>query len=414
MRLYLRPFLFLSILWLLFGINGIKAVSADTGTPPVSTTPTPEQTWEPLYKTPTIAPTRDLRCSGTQPSGWGTVTPSSRWLYSCSQCVTQTPSGFWFNDTPTPTAVPCIPKPTVIYQGTPMWEYGCNTATPAPSPTVTVTPTPAPSGDMYYFKYVPINETITLTGDLTYQYLTYNSSCNGDDVAMATSLNGAIHVEVSGDWGDTSSWISNDWAIKYAVATGPGIGPKTEEFNICSGQGDGGHIELCEKLRQLQGVTAWSQGVSKNYNNAQDGYVYANGWKSAAGNYVRVDSVGLLCYGDNYTGATATPTVSPDGYCSVVEPLIDDIGIDLPNFRAAPCRENNRVSIGGWHISKEWVDLVPFQIIVAPEGIDVPLLTVCIRALSLGLLNIFGVSIDLDWIAGILTFTMLIRWFLRS
>jgi hypothetical protein len=85
-------------------------------------------TLEPLFKTPTVAPTNDLSCPGALPSGWGTTTPGPMWSAQCGNCL--------LTLTPHPTGTP-FPVPDWAQTATAA-AYG--TATPGPSPTVAVIP----------------------------------------------------------------------------------------------------------------------------------------------------------------------------------------------------------------------------------------------------------------------------------
>lgn len=114
---------------------GVNAYQALTETPQPTTTITAPPPYNPL-----INPTIDygnLECpeNGSNPVGWGTVTPSSAWLLLCSQCVN---ASDWSTSTPSNTNTP---NPTLES----MTQIACQTAaaggSPCTTPTVTVTPT---------------------------------------------------------------------------------------------------------------------------------------------------------------------------------------------------------------------------------------------------------------------------------
>lgn len=111
---------------------------------------TPYPTLTPIGLIPTsisledVGQPLDFSCPAGVPEGYGTVTPSTDWLYACAQCLpTYTPQSF-YTSTPGPTRTPFggggtpLPPICVTAQG---GGEQCYTAT-APTPTVTVTNTP--------------------------------------------------------------------------------------------------------------------------------------------------------------------------------------------------------------------------------------------------------------------------------
>jgi hypothetical protein len=105
-----------------------------TSTPEATTTVTAPPAYQPqILSTQDLG---DLSCppDGSNPVGWGTVTPSSGWNLLCSQCVSQSE---WATSTPADTATP---NPTYVY----LTQAACQTAAPGGEPCITSTPTVTP------------------------------------------------------------------------------------------------------------------------------------------------------------------------------------------------------------------------------------------------------------------------------
>lgn len=111
-----------------------------TSTPEATTTVTAPPAYQPhILSTQDLG---DLSCpsDGSNPVGWGTVTPSSGWNLLCSQCVNQSE---WATSTPADTQTP---NPTYVY----FTQAACQTAAVngedcmlTPGVTQTVTPLPS-------------------------------------------------------------------------------------------------------------------------------------------------------------------------------------------------------------------------------------------------------------------------------
>lgn len=86
-RFYFYSLVLLSFL-LLFGIS-----TSNVWAGPLLQSVTDTPTREPLFKTPTLAPTQNTACPGAMPTNWGTYTPGPLWLAQCYGCMlTLTPA----------------------------------------------------------------------------------------------------------------------------------------------------------------------------------------------------------------------------------------------------------------------------------------------------------------------------------
>ena len=102
----LRLFYFsLPICWLALGINNVYADA------------TPEPTWYPFYETQAPGEFINNECPDGMPAGYGVKTPSPLWLNYCSQCLPPEGSDYEWGDPPegfepTATLVYPTPRPT--------------------------------------------------------------------------------------------------------------------------------------------------------------------------------------------------------------------------------------------------------------------------------------------------------------
>lgn len=125
---------------------GVQAYQALTSTPSAQPTITAPPGYNPMVNTPFSPSSLDCPDDGSNPIGWGTVTPSSGWMMLCSQCVNQSE---WGTSTPSNTKTP---NPTFVSltqaacQTAAVGGEPCYTATPYPTGTATTTPTISVTG----------------------------------------------------------------------------------------------------------------------------------------------------------------------------------------------------------------------------------------------------------------------------
>lgn len=399
------------------------SVSAQTPEPP---TPTPSSTWEPLYKTPTPAPTMNTECPIGPPEGWGTITPNPNWLYSCRACIpTNTP----VPTTPapcycaTPSTINPVPNATVC----PCYA-AVMTGTPLPTNTPTITPTPGPR---YYIGTV---WNVTLSGSSTAAYQLLDSE--NLNAGCPNSTNTLLAVAVRFIWSNSTSGLgagvdsafggSNkrlggaEWYptnnVFYAGIYPIGTSTRTTAFNQAAAWAD---TELSLPGPYWNGATyvywpgsaASPAGYFANGANALNLYSGSSGTRT-----YRVDiNTYSICYGVP-PSPTPVPPVSSDclhvndngGNYNPDDPL--NIGLDLPNPLIEPRDPEKCFAIPSGSLDLSWINAIGKAVNFAvPASVGVPEINICPRAIKFGTLNIVGMTFDLDWMIFFVGVVFLVR-----
>ena len=382
----------------------------------LQSTDTPTPTWEPLYKTPTPAPTKDTACCEGTPEGWGSCTPAPEWLLNCNQCAPVPTSEYFGEHTPWPTFIPppsVTPTPTVS-----------GTITPSPS----VTPTPSGA--------------VTTTYGIVFDR---GLSCPSDpmDIASWAIANGGLvgdltepkFVHVGPVGGVEPSQIYNDMIVcipeggeldLYSFESF-GYAPRLVQYqwhyHVCDGTDcNAGEFEVTEDQVNTQGCqTDWNdaRGVTAIYGSHFDLSAPVGGpsvqrwgvqarwgvWRHTT--YCSWDWVeGYLesyfyLAPDGYNPSpTETPTPTPTGtptitptpvsgtYCCTLE---CDPGGD-PSSGTLPV-----ISIG----QGTCVTFSPVDLSLLGLG-ELPGFEMCLTPIRFGSLGILGVSISLDFLSSVL------------
>lgn len=384
----------LVLVWLLFGTS--PALGAGLAQ---SATATPSPSWEPLFPSSTPVPTRSYECSQELPQSWGTVTPSLLWSSSCSNCLlTLTPratSTSWF-----PSATP---DPS---------------ASPAPTNTATATPH-VPPLDVYLDDAEWLDNSGYAGSEVNSQ--AFDSYTAIFDATQTNTLTGP-----------TSPWSSSAWWVSFAGAEPNDV----LKFTISGSwytQWDGGQSGDCGSF-----ILGLPSGHSLSVSGTPGSYctyeltlpAYLGGWGATQsigfGNF-RGPNTAFTDPAYQHQGgfifqelngvpvglATATPTATPVlSYCSSVDGSLPsaepDLGIALPVITVgeAVCTGLGEITIpfsilnliGDWEFS----DLV------------IPGIEICFRPVSFGVLDLFGVLVDLDLMVLLMSGALVLRWFLRS
>jgi hypothetical protein len=373
-----------------------------------TTTPPYEPTYIPIFNTPTPKPTGYYGCNGEQPIGYGTKTPAPGWLLYCSQCLTQTPGGFWDDYQLPYTEV----APT---QGA--------TLTPTPNPQITPNwQLPAVS---YNSNNVPetvhYQETVNFTSGYNGPFLYFSNPQNNITYSVGLRYEGLIHFY------PTSTNQSRIVTIRITA------------YNTTT---------LFIRESNIPGLV-----VGNTYNIAANGNIYATfpdyygkeeltvayyfigDLTMGSGNYTA--DLRIFTY-KNFTSVNtgyhaqevewhnkgyvypATPTPTPDHPVSNCDEIVEDEpggeedkkDFDLPEILVgdATC-----LKIGGWNIHLDWLadifgDTFPGEF--ANWQIDG--INFCFAPITFGNITIFGMSIDLDFIAAAMAGILLIRLLTRS
>lgn len=396
--LFLRSRLFVLLL-LAFGLAGAFLFSSTSTasaqhcvgpdgspcTPTPGPSPTPGiPTWEPFFQTPTPGPTIDARCPLGQIVGFGTVTPDPAWSQTCSVCVsTQIPTAVW------PTQpVTMTPYPTVTVSGT---SIAAVTVTPTRIVTLTVAPTPTP----------------TPTPNFTYTTITVINNWNGAwykgfdyyaaDVCPGSSPEIDAYMVTGAVTGGANRWFYEDIPISALNNQVLVSGQSYTFYNHVYSQwlAAGSPVEFNTGTRF---TALWQGGLSRvkvhfTFDDTQAGSVT---WTTAK----------LLCRSTSY--ATPVPTVIP--YCSIVKPKPVDREDYFPMPRVGV--NNCDIWIPGFTLDLSF--LTSLGVTWLPASVTFANISICYREISFGFARLFGVDINLDFMAGISVSITLLRMMLRT
>jgi len=382
-RRYLLFSLFLLTLWLLSGINSVYAQEN-----------TPE--WQPLYQTPTPY-NINTTCPGYQPSGYGQITPNPVWLNYCSHCITPVSNYPWAT-----------------------FEWGDNPNPPyeTPTPNPTATTTGSIDGFTFWtnggFQY-QYNQEYYKTWSLG-QYLLQDDNYV-DNTALIYS-NGADNGQVynmSFEYrlkGNMPSWSIFDWMMGIRLQI-TNTSVYLIEVEVVEGINAGTEYQLLYNQAANIVLKTWNiktggsldesgvinltvhGGTKSSFADIKidfESYTSVTGWGGTA-----VFERWLTWHRQHYElGPDPTPTPHAD-YCGIINgdgsgPGEDEDG-ELPviTIGAAQC-----VNIGGFEIPLEWITNF-FDVSVT--NWTVPGLSLCFTPINFGQLNIFGIEIDLDFLA---------------
>jgi len=328
----------------------------------------PTATWEPLYKTPTTAPTKDYTCPGYLPTDWLTVTPDLYWLWGCSNCFL------------TMTAHPTM---TGMYSPTP-------SETPVPTGTPTSTPT---NWGVLFSQY---SKTNAVTGS---PYVTGSGSvsCSANDNIWVPTFS----CDFSFSCSSSSQYVGGDCRstvyIKDVYTT---PSPQRIYFKFTG-----------------TGLHWWQDNSDNKYidipHQGYDDFVYneARYYRLGItipplgnGSYTAHMEFQLRPFAPNTP--TPTPVTTPIvSECSIVRGSTSEDDDILPIIVVGP---ESCAKIWGFSIDTSWLGGN------FPDTIGLPDINLCVREISFGSIKLFGLSISLDILATILTGAMVLRWFLRS
>ncbi len=385
-RRFSFSFLFLLLFLALF-VTSAGVARADV-LPQTGDTPTP--TLEPLFKTPTLAPTQSTDCPGGTPVGWGTVTPSVLWNAQCQHCMlTLTPQ---VTGTPYPaptwavgmtqTAVALIGSPTPSPTGTVV--SGCD-----PSMTATPVATSGASITLNYFTQSGCPSTVTTAN----YYNGLRVDFNFPDCSAATGGSGEIVIYFNN---------ATD-AYPYVVADGTSSG---------TGWYDGGEVDTVTVgwtgNAPASATGTWHTSFVSGYVGYSSIIFFQANNGSTSGSYAgTVYFMPQAVLPTPSPCPTSTPVVS---YCSVVDGYSNpaDTG-DLPNIGIGPA---TCVSFGPYTIGLSSLNWLPG--LSGISDISLPQVQICLRAIYFGNIKVFGMSFNLDILSAVVTGVLAIRWLFRS
>lgn len=378
--------------------------------------PTPTNTLEPFYTAPTPGPDVNYSCPDGIPEGWGQYEPDPSWLFHCSQCL---PPGDGYEWGDPPDGWDDLPE-------------GWPTQQPA-----TLTPTPGPV--VLDYQVTNILTLDPFEPEVWNQYVQYHHRFQNWFPTIFDKVNSS-----SGEW---IIYISY-----YAIGSYPTPGyPYSGTFNFRFGTNhndpvtvevlEGSYITTDRGYNQsFEGsVYSWSDPgtetitfYSGNGTQTVEFEIYMNfkvtidgsngTWDEFSLGYKHTgfyqgahatDYVGLV-YENVYYSPVSLPQPEPEGsYCDTVLPLgsgdDDDDNFSLPGFWFG---DMQCFTLGGFDIPLEWLNIF-FE---GAQIVDwtMPGMQFCFQSIHFDNLTLFGLEINLDWIALAMGGVVLFRFLTRS
>lgn len=383
----------LFILSLLFGIDVVRA---QTETP----TPEPTPTFHPLFVTSTPSSPQDYTCPGYQPVGWGYVTPAPSWLLQCYQCVTP---GFGYE------------WPTFEWDG-----FGTPEATTTPffTPTATqelLVPEVCYAGVCFDEEIIhPYHLDFTYS-TISMPYLSVDFLPDGYSYSVGIAESGHISISpkaTSPYYGVVRKYFkcAHPVTITIIYSDIPEIPAETV-------------IELSQNDDVLYSFFEYYRpdGLEQEFHLIYDVEVHYNQEIIALDFQTRFEFSGLVGLDNEFDigitwwngGYDPIPEPTPfSGYCGVVVAEggggggVDD-PFSIPGIWVGV---GDCFSIGSVTIPLEWLDFIFSGI----EDVITPGFEVCFVPIAFGDLNMFGLTISLDYMAIAMAMVLLIRIITRS
>ena len=388
-------FFFLLFLPLFLPVSPVEAQTPTDTPAPVTAT----ATGHPLWPSMTPEPTQNYTCPGSQPIGWGTVTPDPYWLLNCQVCVTPQVQ---VTETPYPVSTYMIPLTQTA--------QAITTLTPATS-TVTVTPaatsiagTPTPGNPLLVCDSPGCVE---LSDTSIMQHFV-------GEVLVSTHP----QVVVTMNYHRTSSaWAS--LYVYYWVTHAELQNTTTVGKNVADYYRTTSNVNLHNNQFPVTGISA---GMTKDATFDYSVVTASTNWMGTIFTGIQLDgAIGVIYRYDmdiyvstvpmdfGLLTVTHTPvfTATPYSNCGVVDPDPDtggdgDFEIPDPWIGGTTCP----IDFGG-------VD-IPLYGIFGLADFHLPGLRVCFTEITFGTLVYYGVAVDVDYLAYILAAAALIGMFTKG
>ncbi len=414
MRLALCLFTLFLSLSLLFATSFSVALAQESDPPTPTLGPFSFSTPTPVSITPGLHP-----CPEGLPSGFGSITPSRRWLYECSHCLLSLyPTSTPLSLTPRFLLTP-IPTLDIFSTPTPYGFVATATPTPAPTPTATSTPPPPPSLSLAgFYKYSAADEEVYVSSgywvDSYYLKVQRASSYNPQNYSyfVQTYKSGIVACDSNGNLKVSSASFNIDWNRIFSY---------DYEVSFCSSGRDGlgcGSVSAYGLKADSDIVFCSNSSSSKclecNLDSLEAKITIHSTTLDDMNHGLIFTTRGLMAYSQKVifnshkrylsslpVPATPTPfpTATPDTYCfAVVEDSEPDIS--LPVFQIG-----NSFCYG----------LNAFNTTIPIFGeFSFPGIHVCFDEITFGSINIFGLQISIDLLSSVIAAVVTLRILLRS
>ena len=373
----------LSLFWLLSLLltSGISSVKAQTDYPtaPPENTSTPVPTsWSPLFGTATPNPTKDYSCPAGTPVGYGQVTPNAAWNSQCQACL------------PIRTAV---------------WPTQSGTA--QPTAIATSAPTPTPGGvSEYWLQEKDFDYTtqfnVTSRYDKFFEYPPQDSNGGTGSGTLA-----GMFLKIDSTTGTNMDifFVSDSWRIgNYTLGANTTVYQVQcdWDFQNCDQYFSSRGIPYIMKAKADLGPVPFGGGGNRGI-----------GWKGWACCGPTVQSV-VGKYGNIWAG---TPPEPPsNSICGEVNKgFTPGAPGDNGNLPSPMIGNPTNFNVGGWTIGTGWIsELAQLFGIELPTSIYVPQFTFSFTPIKFGVLEMFGVEVDLDIMAFVMAALLAVRILVRS
>ena len=358
---------------------GIDPVLADTPTP----------TYEPLWQTPTPETPLNYDCPEGIPVGWGTVTPSPRWLLHCEKCITRDDYDFgeppegW--PTPEPTEVPADAPPEGEFDNSDLYFWSGAIAINEGEPEVldweaNIHAMSNLDDDYYYYATLGID--------------TYKVSTSSQQYSQSVKLRISNYYTQGVDIEFLSGSLEGE---EYHIDAGP----EDLVITLASGYSSKVMWSYAEEMTMLV--------IVDNPIGTQTNQVIM-GLEVTLDDFYGAEQGGTVTYQYDLEYSSGGGGTGGDSFCDEVESIddADDDDFEIPFIGVGVA---NCYVLGGFNIPLSWLD------VFFPGSVDdvaIPSAEFCFIPLDFGNLSIFGIQIDLDWIASAMAAVVLFRLITRS
>ena len=364
--------------FLLLSVTDTVKADDSTETPTPTLTPSATPTYQPLIDLEGTPEPKDYSCPPAI-QGYGTVTPSAKWMLYCSDCLhdIQWASTMAVDESPTP-----IPQPTLepgIYVGDPLIMY-LEVETPGNSTAYGTT-------DTVQFQFQ--DEVVA------YVYGWWNLVGPTGSFPKKVYMDACVQVEEGTNLHCLYQNTYNGPA-KSRIVYDPSKITEQEVQDLLAPLA----VDTAYSRQQvIQDTTIWFRGVLQ----VTSYYEY----EIAHANYMVIP----IYYGvpsGAEPQATPTPAYS-DGYCgSIEEEGTQQADDSLPIMMVG---EGQCVTFNGWTLdftTINWLSGFDLDVLVIPG------FQLCVSPIYFGQIQILGLKIQLDMIAGLMGSVAILRWFIRS